>query len=222
MTQPDGKNEHYWNRANVIFAGVATLCAVVTAIYLVSDHQKQRTNSASTPTTTSSKQSADDPDPNQQRLLTGRWQGAPKRKPLPEHPGGSEGAMEMTESLDFQEAGVLTAYYSVAMSEFVVNRMVSVMCKGVAMGKWNLSSGKLLVRFDEALFVALDSATDGNVHLSGPQAEAKGFHCPDTPMIPRGYAVTQDVLELTGDSLRLQTIETTGQPEMSVYHKARE
>ena len=87
------------------------------------------------------------------------------------------------------------------------------------MGKWNLSTDKLLIRFDEGLFVALDSATDGSIRLSGAQAEAKGFHCPDTPLIPRGFASTQNVVQLSGDTLQLQTIETTGQPQTMVYRR---
>jgi len=217
MTQPDGKKEHYWNRANVIFAGVATLCAVVTAVYLISDHQRRDANAGSASTTTVSSGDAG----SAAGLLIGRWEGQAAKRAIQAHAGASDGAMEGAETFDFQSGGVLTASYSVVFSEFVVNRRVSVVCKGVAMGKWNLSTDKLLIRFDEGLFVALDSATDRNVHLSGAEAEASGLHCPDTPLVPRGYSSTQNVVELTADSLQLQTIETTGQGETMVYRRIR-
>ena len=116
---------------------------------------------------------------------------------------------------DFSKDGGLVINGTLVMSEFADGRQVEVTCSGLTRGRWSLADRSLSFNLTENLLVAVAGARDGGVPLSGAVAESKGFRCPDTPLLPAGFAATDDILEITAGVMRVMERSPQGIAEVA-------
>ena len=126
----------------------------------------------------------------------------------------------MYATYDFNPSNEFVFSTRMVMKDISSTPSREVICSGLARGRWSVADSAVTLNFTEDLKVALEGAVEGNTRLSGPMAAARGYVCPDTPLIPGGLAEQHQIIDISETTLRLKGVSPKGVAVIDSYERS--